>query len=86
MYVLVSFDWNGSMKELEERDEMLKKFYDGKDGVEFLGRYAPHDKMLHWTRFFKTKDFNAWVNRKTADWMLNRDYKVMTHQIAEYYT
>ena len=86
MYILVSFDWNGPLEELEDRDKKLKNFYDGKEGVEFLGRYAPHNKTLHWTRFFWAKDFNTWINRKTAEWMSKRDYKVMTHQVAEYYT
>ncbi len=84
MYILNSFDWYGPIEELEEIDKKLKKLYDGKDGVEFLGRYAPHNKQLHWTRFFWAKDFKTWFNRKIPD-LPKRDYSKMTHSIGEYY-
>ncbi len=85
MYVLVNFDWFGPISELEEWEKKLKKHFDGKDGVEFLGRFAPHNKKYHWTRFFWAKDFKTWANRKIPEFAPKRDYKVMTHSVAEYY-
>jgi hypothetical protein len=70
----------------DARDELgkkLGKLYDGKDGVEFLGRFAPHNKLLHWTHFYKVKDMKTWANRKPFDY--KRDYKVHPHSIVEHY-
>ena len=87
MYVLNHFDWFGPIEELDEIEKKLKKFYDGKDGVEFLGRFVPLNQKFHWTRFFKVKDFNTWVNRKIpSPPVYKRDYKVMTHAVVEFYT
>ena len=86
MYILSHFDWFGPIEELDEIDKKLKKFYDGKDGVEFLGRFAPHNHKYHWTRFFKAKDFKTWVNRKLpSPPFYIRDYDVMTHTVGDYY-
>lgn len=84
MYVLEHYDWFGPIKELDEMAKKLKEHFNGKDGVEFLGRYAPHNKKFHWTHIYKAKDYNAWVNRKPMEY--KRDYKVHTHSIVEIYT
>jgi hypothetical protein len=85
MYILVYFDWFGDIKELEELDNKWKELYDGSDGVEWLGRYGPHNKKLHWVYFYKVKDLSAWANRKPQDFY-KRDYNVLTHNIIEYFT
>ncbi len=83
MYVLESYDWFGPIEELNELDKKLKKHFDGKHGVEFLGRFAPQQTKFHWTHFYKVKDWKAWVNHPEMEY--KRDYKVHTHGIVEYY-
>ena len=78
------FDWFGPIKELEEIDKKLKELWNGSDGVELLGRFSPHNHKFHWTWFVKAKDMETWVKRKRPTFY-KRDYKVHTHQIAEYY-
>jgi hypothetical protein len=84
MYVLEHFDWFGPIEELDELNNRIKKLWDGKDGVEFLGRFTPDNKNFHWTHFYKVKDMKAWANRKPFDWY-KRDYKVHTHSVLEFY-
>jgi hypothetical protein len=86
MYILWYFDWFGPIEELDEWEKKLKKLYDGSDGVELLGRFVPHNQKFHWTRIYKAKDFNAWVNRKMLSQPFKRDIKVMTHALIDYYT
>jgi len=84
MYVLQHFDWFGSIEELEEVEKKLKKHWDGKDGIEFLGRYSPTNKRFHWTHFYKVKDWQAWANQKPLPGY-KRDYNVVHHAIYEFY-
>ena len=84
-YILSHFDWFGPIEELEEWDQRYKKLWDGSDGVELLGRFAPQNKKYHWTYIFKARDFNAWVNRKQPDPAYKRDYTKFTHNELEYY-
>ena len=84
MYILQYFDWFGDIKELEKLDKKWKKLYDGSDGVEWLGRYAPQNKKMHWVYFYKVKDLATWANRKPQDFY-TRDYNVLTHSTVEYF-
>ena len=87
MYILSHFDWFGPQEKLKEFDKKLKAFYDGKDGVEFLGRFGPHNQKFHYTFFYKAKDFNAWINRKMpSPPIYERKYDELTHNVMEYYT
>ncbi len=86
MYILRHFDWYGPIEELEALEKIIKKHWDGSDGIKYLGRFGPHSQKYHWTEFYKAKDFKTWTNRTPPDWDYKRDYKVMTHQVMEYYT
>jgi hypothetical protein len=82
MYILEHLDWYGSIKDLEELEKKLKEACN-EAGVEFLGRFAPHNKKFHWTLFYRVKDLKDWLNVK-FDWY-KRDRKVHTHSVMEYY-
>jgi len=84
MYVLSHFDWYGSIEELTKLEEGMKKVCEGIDGIKFLGRFGPHNKKFHWTWFFKSKDMGTWEKLQWPEGY-ERDYKILTHQVNEYY-
>ena len=80
MYILQYFDWNGTLDELEEAEKMVKKIIDETEGVDFKGRYSPHNKKYHWVFMFKTDSYDALM----ATWpKMGRDYDKMTHAVME---
>lgn len=79
------FDWYGSIEELEKYEESVKKLCEGIDGVKFLGRFEPHNKKFHWTFFFKVKDMSIWAKLPPQPEGFERDYKILTHIVNEYY-
>jgi hypothetical protein len=87
MYILNHFDWFGDMEELEKWDKIFKKHYDGSEGVEYMGRFGPHNKKYHWTNIWKAKDFVTWLQRTHPEEMktFKRDYKIYSHSVSEYY-
>ena len=83
MYIIQYFDWFGEGKELEKLDKTFGDLYDGSKGIEWLGRYGPHNKKMHWAYFYKVKDLATWATRKTPEF--TRDYNVLTHSTVEYF-
>jgi hypothetical protein len=88
MYILQHFDWFGDLEEVEKWDKINKRHYDGSEGVEFMGRFGPHNKKYHWTAIWKVKDLVTWVNRTYPEEMKTwqRDYKTYSHVEYEYYS
>ena len=82
MLILVHFDWFGPIADLKELEEKIRKKCDETEGLEFKGRYGPHNKKYHWTFIFKAKNYTIW-NDLTVDYV--RDYNVHTHQEQEIY-
>jgi hypothetical protein len=88
MYVLEHFDWFGPVEELAKIDKKYREMFDGRKGIEFLGRYAPHNKKYHWTYVYNAKDFVTFVteyDKADFSWY-KRDIKVHTHAVLEYYS
>jgi len=77
MLVLAYFDWYGTAEELKEQDKAIKDYASKHEGLEYMGRYGPHNKKYHWVRIFKTDKYPL-PQAPTP-----RDYKKMTHWVSE---
>lgn len=83
MWVIQYMDWHGTMEELEELDKYIEKDCKKIEGVEFVGRYAPHNVKYHWAHFFKVKDYNQF-QKIGNDWP--RDYNKASHFVINVFT
>ena len=76
-------DFFGPAEELKKWDEAFKKAADKTDGIEFKGRYTPHNKY-HWTYLWKCDNYGKFIEvlGKTG---MERDYSKSTHGEMEVY-
>jgi len=79
MIVLQYFDWFGPPEELEELEEKVKAACAELDGVEYKGRYLPHNRKYHYVRIIKTDKYPPGLAGK----MPPRDRKKLTHIVGE---
>lgn len=77
MLVLAYFDLFGTAEELKEQDEAIKAYCAEHDGLEYKGCYGPHNSKYHWVRIFETDKYPLPPSSQP------RDYKKMTHWVAE---
>ena len=77
MLVLLYFDWFGTAEELKEGEEKMATACDEVDGVEYKGRYYPHNRKYHFVYLFEVESFQKLLETVGAE--APRDYKKLTH-------
>ena len=80
MIVLAYFDWFGPSEELKERDKQVKAACAETEGLEYKGRYGPHNSKYHWVRIVETDKYPLPASP------VPRDYNEMTHWVAELFS
>ena len=77
MLVLLYFDWFGTAEELKEGEEKMTAACAKVDGVEYKGRYYPHNRKYHFVYLFEVESFQKLLETVGAE--APRDYKKLTH-------
>ena len=77
MLVLLYFDWFGTAEELKEGEEKMAATCAKVDGVEYKGRYYPHNRKYHFVYLFEVESFQKLL--ETVGAKTPRDYKKLTH-------
>ena len=72
--------WHGTMEELEKLDKEIKKACEETEGIEYEGRYGPHNKKYHWAHFFKIDSYDKWMAMGDT---IPRDYNKMSHIVID---
>jgi len=75
--ILLYFDWFGTAEELKEREEKMTVACAKVDGVEYKGRYYPHNRKYHFVYLFEAESFQKLLETVGAE--TPRDYKKLTH-------
>lgn len=77
MIVLLYIDWFGTAEELKEFEEKLKAACAEVGGIEYKGRYAPHNRKYHFVYLFEVESYQKLL--EAGEKMPPRDYKKLTH-------
>jgi hypothetical protein len=75
--VLLYFDWFGAAEELKEGEEKLTAACAEVGGVEYKGRYYPHNRKYHFAYLFEVESFQKLLEEVGKGPL--RDYKKLTH-------
>ena len=77
MIVLLYFDWFGTAEELKDGEEKLTAACAEVGGVNYKGRYYPHNRKYHFVYLFEVESFQKLL--EAVEKMPPRDYKKLTH-------
>lgn len=77
MLVLLYFDWFGTVEELKKEEEKMIATCAKVDGVDYKGRYYPHNRKFHFAYLFEVESFKKLLDTVGAE--TPRDYKKLTH-------